>query len=237
MRTSLIAVGAVCVLALATPTARADTATWPFDLTTHGEDIHWVSSTAISNVGDYYVMSYHITQLVVTVKYLIFNFDLDVTSQIPAEMLNGSSTYFGPPPIICVDEYLVYPPPPDPPAIEVNLAIGLNDSGHGFSDATNIYLGKAQVDLGPPWGVVTVDIKAIRLVGTLTGSAYQYMAGDANCDGYVDGFDIDPFFFALQDPDAWYVTYPYCSLENIDVNGDGYADGFDIDPFFVLLQG
>jgi hypothetical protein len=61
--------------------------------------------------------------------------------------------------------------------------------------------------------------------------------GDLNCDGEVDGFDIDPFFAALADPTAWQAQYPGCDILNGDINNDGAMDGFDIDPFFVLLGG
>jgi hypothetical protein len=61
--------------------------------------------------------------------------------------------------------------------------------------------------------------------------------GDMNCDCYVDGFDIDPFFLALGHEAEWHHQYPDCDIMNGDINRDGYFDGFDIDPFFALLQG
>jgi hypothetical protein len=62
-------------------------------------------------------------------------------------------------------------------------------------------------------------------------------AGDMNCDGAFDGFDIDPFFFALADPGAWQLQFPGCDIAAGDINADGEVDGFDIDPFFALLGG
>jgi len=60
---------------------------------------------------------------------------------------------------------------------------------------------------------------------------------DANCDGYFDGADIDPFFLLLADPVVWQETYPDCNLLTAgDANFDGYADGADIDPFFAGLS-
>mgnify|MGYP000470140001 CR=1 FL=1 len=61
--------------------------------------------------------------------------------------------------------------------------------------------------------------------------------GDLNCDGYVDGFDIQPFVLALTDPDAYALAYPDCDIMNGDCNGDGTVDGFDIQPFVQLLTG
>ncbi len=59
--------------------------------------------------------------------------------------------------------------------------------------------------------------------------------GDANCDGTVDFFDIDPFLLALFDPAAYALQFPGCDLTQSDVNGDGGVDFFDIDAFLIVL--
>ncbi len=61
--------------------------------------------------------------------------------------------------------------------------------------------------------------------------------GDLNCDGRLDGADIDPFFLALGDPAAYAIAFPNCDLLNGDMNNDGRLDGGDIDPFFACLGG
>jgi len=58
-----------------------------------------------------------------------------------------------------------------------------------------------------------------------------------NCDGVVNGFDIDPFVLALIDRAAYAAQYPDCDYLNGDVNGDGQVNAFDIDPFVALLTG
>jgi hypothetical protein len=63
------------------------------------------------------------------------------------------------------------------------------------------------------------------------------LLGDMNCDGAFDGADIDPFFAALGDPNAYAAAFPECVISNGDINGDQAVDGADIDPFFVLLGG
>lgn len=72
------------------------------------------------------------------------------------------------------------------------------------------------------------------------------LPGDANCDGAVNFFDIDPFVVALtasNDPatwQAWLEANGYgstCSFLNNDTNGDGSVDFFDIDAFVALLAG
>jgi photosystem II stability/assembly factor-like uncharacterized protein len=61
------------------------------------------------------------------------------------------------------------------------------------------------------------------------------LVGDLNCDGSVDGFDIDPFVIALTDPAGYAAAFPDCDRLLADVNGDGSIDGFDIDSFVQLL--
>ena len=65
----------------------------------------------------------------------------------------------------------------------------------------------------------------------------RYGLGDLNCDGTVDGFDIQPFVLALTDPAAYQSAYPDCDWLLADINGDGSVDGFDIQPFVQLLTG
>ncbi|MBU0638523.1 MAG: hypothetical protein KKB50_06635 [Planctomycetes bacterium] len=64
--------------------------------------------------------------------------------------------------------------------------------------------------------------------------------GDLNCDGLVNGFDIDAFVLLLNDVepyDDYYAVYPNCQHMSADVNLDGAVNGFDIDAFVLLLGG
>ena len=61
--------------------------------------------------------------------------------------------------------------------------------------------------------------------------------GDANCDGQVNSFDIDPFVLTLTDPVGYAAAYPDCDILTADINGDGSVNSFDIDPFVLLLTG
>jgi len=65
----------------------------------------------------------------------------------------------------------------------------------------------------------------------------EYQLGDLNCDGSVDGFDIQPFVLALTNPDAYAAAYPTCDILNGDCNDDGAVDGFDIQCFVELITG
>ncbi len=63
------------------------------------------------------------------------------------------------------------------------------------------------------------------------------MLGDANCDGAIDAFDIEPFVLALTDVDAYRLSLPGCDYTLADINQDGRVDVFDIDGFVELLLG
>ncbi|MCH8807421.1 MAG: hypothetical protein IH986_15235 [Planctomycetes bacterium] len=59
--------------------------------------------------------------------------------------------------------------------------------------------------------------------------------GDLNCDGVLNGGDIDPFFLALSDPAAYQTAFPSCNIQLGDMNGDRRVNAADIDPFFICL--
>jgi len=62
-------------------------------------------------------------------------------------------------------------------------------------------------------------------------TAYPRFAGDANCDGQVNGGDIPAFLLALTDPSAYGVAHPSCNIRNSDANVDGPVDLSDVGPF------
>ncbi|MGD8452223.1 MAG: S8 family serine peptidase [Phycisphaerae bacterium] len=65
------------------------------------------------------------------------------------------------------------------------------------------------------------------------------LAGDLNCDGVIDNFDIAPFVRLLTStpPDypEYYAGWPNCNHLNGDLNQDGAVDNFDIGPFVSLV--
>ncbi|MBU0637382.1 MAG: hypothetical protein KKB50_00840 [Planctomycetes bacterium] len=66
----------------------------------------------------------------------------------------------------------------------------------------------------------------------------DYICGDCNCDGTLDGFDIDYFVEALNmSPAQWDNTYPDCERICVaDTDGDQSVNGFDIDGFIQALN-
>ncbi|MBU0637438.1 MAG: S8 family serine peptidase [Planctomycetes bacterium] len=105
----------------------------------------------------------------------------------------------------------------DQPAIYLRWTMGTTDGG---------------------WRYCGWNIDDLELVGFICETPYD--VGDLNCDGLVDGFDIDPFVLVMgdEDPyDAYYTLYPDCDHMLADINGDDSIDGFDIDAFVELLKG
>ena len=68
-------------------------------------------------------------------------------------------------------------------------------------------------------------------------SCDSVLAGDMNCDGSVDFFDIDGFVLAVTDPAGYEGAYPDCDIMAADCNGDGSIDFFDIDAFVEIVTG
>lgn len=68
-------------------------------------------------------------------------------------------------------------------------------------------------------------------VARLTITTPPCEACDANCDGSINGFDVEEFVAVLSGDGSG------CSPCQGDVNGDGSVNGFDIDPFVACLTG
>ncbi|QOJ13381.1 MAG: hypothetical protein HRU75_01455 [Planctomycetia bacterium] len=85
-------------------------------------------------------------------------------------------------------------------------------------------------------GVVNDDDLRIVLCG-------QTLVGDANCDGSVNNFDIDPFVAGILDPlsptpPSGYAPSADCWNRRLcwgDVSGDALFNNFDIDPFVACI--
>ncbi len=230
----LAALVALSVLTLSAA-APAAPEVWPFDLQTTGQNVFWQSGTHVDPNADWYNVGWAITKAEVTVKYSIFPaVVVDITDQIPPEFRTGQESPDGPAPVVMFDDRIVYPEPPEPAAVAADVEIGLNAGGYGYIAVTNVYLGEMQMNL-PPFGNVTVQIKAIRIVGTVNAEAFWYPRGDVNCDRAVDFGDINPFVLALTNPVAYAQAYPDCRLALADINGDGRVDFGDINPFVRLL--
>ncbi len=65
--------------------------------------------------------------------------------------------------------------------------------------------------------------------------ACAFGRADANCDGVVNFFDIDPFLLALFQPAEYASIFCGGSICTVDVDGSGLVNFFDIDPFVECL--
>jgi hypothetical protein len=63
------------------------------------------------------------------------------------------------------------------------------------------------------------------------------VTGDLNCDGHLDGRDIQPFVLAVTNPSQYQSQYPSCNILNGDLNGSGTATVADVPLFVQLLLG
>jgi len=203
---------------LFTTAAVADRTHWDFDLETSGQDVYWTSPTAVDNDKPLYDATYTITLVEVWVSFWGIPFGpFDITDEIPPEYLSNSDTYEGPPPIIILHETLVYPEPPEEPAVEADVHIEIDAAGYGQMSITNVYLGEVEFDLGPPWGVVTVQIESIRIAGWI--EVTPRLPGDLDGDGDVDHSDLG---ILLAD---WGCSGGGCDG---DCDGDGDTDQADL---------
>lgn len=112
-------------------------------------------------------------------------------------------------------------------------------TGHGsvvlgaLSDTLSI-LSADREDAGNYSCVIT---NACGDVSTRTATLTVIAAGDMNCDGLLNNFDINPFVLALTDQAAFETEFPDCDYLNADVDGNSLVNNFDIDPFVLLLAG
>ncbi|MFH1748799.1 MAG: M14 family zinc carboxypeptidase [Planctomycetota bacterium] len=65
----------------------------------------------------------------------------------------------------------------------------------------------------------------------------ELTAGDMNCDGAVNSYDIDGFICALSPQCDYEGLYPDCDRMLADCNGDGDVNSYDIDGFIALVGG
>ncbi len=222
----LFVLPALAALAGATPV------TWPFDVYTTGQPVYWTSPSPLDPTADWYVMSWEITLVEVTLKPPIFpQFTVDITDQIPPEDRVGTETALGPAPIVAVQQHVVYPPPPDPVGFAADIEIGLNAAGYGYMNMTNVVLGTIV------YQGVTMEVRKVRWAGTVTGEAFHgsTLLGDLNCDYAVNFDDINAFVLALGGFADYHAAYPACNWLNADCNQDGLVDFDDIDAFVAIL--
>jgi RHS repeat-associated protein len=69
----------------------------------------------------------------------------------------------------------------------------------------------------------------------LDSSGVPWIRGDANCDGSVNGYDLDAFLLAMTNPTQYRATYNRDVVLMADFNDDWAVNGYDIDPFVAIM--
>lgn len=106
-------------------------------------------------------------------------------------------------------------------------------TGIQFGDADTYTVTLAFENEISTWGaagMLTID-------NLLFTQSLALTPGDTNCDGSVNGLDIQSFALAIIDPAGYAAQFPMCNILNADTNGDSNVDIGDIASFATLLTG
>ncbi len=130
-----------------------------------------------------------------------------------------------------------FAPPGAPAGVLVALPAGPRKLGqwiYGAANAANVLAGLTYINIH------SVMFGGGELRGQIapwpwTPPPCPGGRGDANCDGTLDFFDIDPFLLALFDQPAYITTFCGGNLCAADANCDGTVDFFDIDALLDCL--
>lgn len=194
--------------------------TWNFELATSGQDVFYTSPTAVCPGADEYQADYILDYIEVTVSYIGITFGpFEITDQIPPELRSGSVLGPGPAPVVFVDQAIAAPPPPDPVAVAGTLRIELDGSGFGHASFTDVTLGTTTINLGFPFGTVTVQIESLLAAGSVTVT--ELITGDVDGDLDVDLSDLTVLLAA-------YGTLSGATRADGDFDGDGDVDLTDL---------
>lgn len=163
---------------------------WTFDVSTSGEDVFWTSPTTVATDGEQYELTLEITLVETIVSALGGTFGpVDVTNEIPPEQRMVTDRVLGPAPVVVADEMIITPEPPEPTTFAGDLLVTIDSAGFGQLELTNVVLGTAEVDLGFPIGVQTVQLEEVRVVGTVTVTPL-FCVADLDGDGAVSASDL-----------------------------------------------
>ncbi len=217
MRIGFVAVAAasLTLIGLNQTALASTTEVWSFDVSTTGDDTFWSSMTAVKPAADRFDWTVEITRVEATVFFGIEIGPLDVTDQVPPELLITSGSADGPAPTVIDEGPIVAPEPPEPPAVSMQLAVTIDASGFGQVAATDITLGTVTVDLGFPLGVQTVPIVGVGMQGNV--DITPVCVADLDGSGDVGAADLAQLigFWGSAEPSA-------------DLDGDGVVGAADL---------
>jgi len=168
--------------------------TWNFELSTEGEDVFWTSPTSVRTNAPQYDGTITITEVLVWGLADIGFGDplpvgpIDVTDDVPPDQLTQSGSIAGPPPVLLLNQTLVYPEPPKDPTIAADVVVELDAKGFVQVSATNITLGTTVVNISP-FGDVEVQLTQVAASGQVEVVPVGVI-GDLNGDEIVGVADL-----------------------------------------------
>ncbi len=208
---ALLAIGCI-----ASDSQGAD-ATWPFDLETTGQDVVWTSTTPIDTTAGRYRFEYLITMAEADGTVGGFPIGtIDILEMLPPEQVSDVGYAQGPAPVVVWNSSIVAPEPPDSPAVTADVQIFVDAAGFAHMSMTNVVLGTTAIDVGPPFGLVSVTATRIQMSGSIFADAIE-ITSDLNDDCVVDTADLG-LLIAQFGSDA----------EQSDINDDDIVDTADL---------
>lgn len=195
-----------------------DEATWDVRLETSGENFSWYSPGTVRADASDYTATLEIVAASVVVSYAGFDFGpIDAMGNLPQTTYDLYTD--GPCPASFGVESIHEPPPPEPVTIAFELETHLTGDGQCIIDMTDVVLGTASVDLGWPFGEVTVQLETITVDAVLTMTATGTLCSE-DTDGNGD--------VNVNDALAVIAAWGPCQGCAADVNDDGVVDVNDM---------
>ena len=213
----LVPILAISSIGFASNALAGSVAVWPFDLETTGADVTWDSDTPITPSAGRFRFEYLIT--LAEADGTVGGFPIgtiNILDMIPPELLSDVGYAQGPAPVTVWNSHIDAPEPPDSPAVSADVQITVDAAGFAHMSMTNVVLGTTMVDIGPPFGVVSVTATRIQMAGTITADI-SACAGDLNLDGVVDTADL-----------GLLVAQFGSNNEQGDINDDNVVDTADL---------
>ena len=190
---AMLAACACCVVVV--PNAHAgETESWPFSITTEGEDVSWSSPTTVRANAQQFDATVTINELLVEGLADIGFGDpvpvgpIDVIDEIPEEDQTQSGSIAGPAPVTVVDQSIVFPEPPEEPTFSGDVLVEIDAQGTAHLSMTNIELGTATLDV-PPFGTVDVQLTSVTVSGDVEVDPVG-VYGDLTGDDQVNVKDL-----------------------------------------------
>lgn len=162
-----------------------DEVIWEFiELATHGEDVQAMAGPVINTNAAEYDFIFQIMEFEVEVTVGTVIFWIDVTSQLPADLLYGEGVVEGPAPVDLQVWDIAYPEPPDDPTASGHVVFSINEDGYGVLSVSEVFLDEYE----------GMDLTGCRLtcIGNViaSGEAPPPNPADVDGDGSVGFSDL-----------------------------------------------